>query len=386
MKKLTINGTQFLLEDKQDKHIHPNVTNKVFAVHYNVGKLPEEKEQLWAEKGYAVINKVAYVMSQETGRTFKEQLHKSLWFVLMNQPAMLILYTGRLDDTQIGVIKFCLTHGIAVGLDDQTSGIKRIMNPVCNQFRVELFQTFKIDNLQVSDLKTDSPERYYKNKSILQEARAQYMTPVWKRVNKTLEDILEFYQVFELELSIEKAIKADRYRTQDILLAADCNISFYIYNEFYPPKRPVQSQLDDPEVQAAILRELIVWAPAFDINLKLFDGETNVMTYMSRSEMKPSKWSQRNTISDLQYIKKVYRTKQKLQKDQLNKLIEAYLQVCFYKQHAEDFLSDRYYICECGHPVFKSADACIYCDRLNPEQEPEWVEFKEYALINEEEN
>lgn len=367
MKKLTINNTEFILEDKQSRHIHPEVTNRVYAVHYNVGKLPEHKEELWAEKGYSVINKVAYAMSQENGLNYKTQFHKSLWFVLFNQPSTLILYTGRLDDIQLGVIKFCITHGITVGLEDLTSNIKRVIPPVCNLFRVELFQTLKIDNLKASDLQTDSTERYYKNRNILLEARNQYMAPIWEAVNNTLEDIIQFYQLYDLEVKMEKAVKADRYKTQSILNEANMQISFFVYNEFNPPTFEVKSRLDDPAVQDMIIKELIVWAPAFEINLKLFESETDTMTYMSRSEMKVSKWSRRDTVSDMQYLKKVYKTKRKLQKDQLNLIISAYLQIKFYREHVDEFLSDNYYICECGRPVSKKVSHCPYCDTLNKE-------------------
>ena len=371
---MKINGIEYLPCEKQSKHIHPTVTGKTFAIHYVV-ELPSFKKYLWKYKNYNVINDMAYDLSRMNNIPYKTQLYKSTWFVLMNQPSTLVVFTKRLNDIQLGVIKFALTHGITVGLEDLASGIKQLIFPVCNQFKEPLFQKFKIEELTTEDLtmsgNKEQDEAYvalfHTRKQLLYKARKDWMAKHWRDINEKLEDITEFYKIDNMEEAAERAIRANRYKTKDILLAANTNISFHICNG-YGPIIKAESKLDDPKVQDVMIQELVVWGAAFDINIKVKDTETNYATYPLKDELEASAWSSSNEITAYQYLKRVLKTKQRLSRDQLSCIVEAYLQVCFYKEHAEDFISDKYYICKnCGRPVSKKAAACAYCDTPNPE-------------------
>lgn len=440
-KTVKINGLSFPMEDVQDKHTNASITGKTFVAVFGMtmDEVPAEKKTKWSEKGYGNINNMAYGRSLEQGTRFGEQFPKTLWWILQNRPANIIIYCTHVADYIMGIIKFCLTHNITVCIEDLRSGIKAIYPPAGNVYTMDLFKKFKVETIDtkvlIADLESDNHEtvKYTKRllnqiwhkRQILAEARRQHMRPIWETVNIYLEELTDFYTDLRREEAIEKRIKADRYVTQDILLSASAptyneaknfyareygvdlpvepeaiaNISFFVYNEYNGATGT--SELDKPEILDIIMNELSIWAPAFEIDIKLRDRQPDPMTYSTRLELVPSKlarhtdkaiktsdiesvrrkWKDpsmmpateakgtatKEILNSVSFAKKMNRIKDSLKRDDLHKLVQAYLQIQEYKKDIPAFLSDMYYICECGAPVSKKAQNCRYCGTRNPE-------------------
>lgn len=361
----TIKGLYFPMETKQDRHYNASITGKTFMMYSGMYSLPKDKEELWKEKGYPVINNMALARMQETGDSFKTCMHKTTWWIAMNKPGFIGIYTTRITDDLFGYIKFCITHGITVGIEDMLSGIKQVISPVANIFGVDLFKKFKVETIDPEPLSKSGQALVYKKRRILAEAREEYMRPIWDSVNYVMEDINKFYEDLNREIAEEKRIKADRYRTQEILLAGGYNISFFVYSEY--AEVTGESDLDRPDVREAIIRELTIWAPAFEIDVK-----TSELTPESGT-FQPRRWLKNTT--EKAYFNQLMRIRRSLRPDDLHKLVEAYIQIQYYKEDAEAYLSDRYYLCNCGLPVNKTAEECPYCETINPDVEPKWESY-----------
>jgi hypothetical protein len=374
---MKIQGLEFPMATKQSSHNHSDITGRVWADYFRMRELPAEKDFVWSEKGFNRVHNFAQFRAEQKGQTLNETLHKTRWMVLMNRPSTYVMYTNKLDDTQLGIIKFCLTHGIPVALEDCYMQYKEILKPVINLHQVELFKTFKVEQIDLNKIPADMVQSVAKKRQILEDERKKFMADVWNDVNSTMAEINDFYALDKIETSVESRIWADRYRTDEILKLYGATITVY--------------DLDKPEVIDTIMKELSIWAHAFDINVKLHSGECDVHTF------KPSHWYKNPVRSKVTELKIVQKIKQGMRPSDLNELVSAYMQVQFYKEATEQcdkltedgeywieyvnpYLSPDYFICsDCQHPVNKKAAVCNNCGLPNTDAEPETISYELYS-------
>lgn len=339
----------FPLAKKQPTHYNSAITGLTWAAHFRCpkGEIPPHKEALWTDKGYNTIYALASIKADAKGTTVHEEFHTALWQVLFNSPKTLIIYTNKLDDSQFGIINYCLMHNITVALEDTYSHTKQLLRPVADLHNVQLFHLHKVEEYykvldQLDDaLKARVRHKYQQLEALRKEYQDRY---VWPAVNETLADIRKFYDIDKTESAWEKAVYAIRYATLDRIKAYNLDMKL--------------TDFDDPKLLDQLIQELHVWARAFDIDIKLTKQEVTSDTF----------YLPKGRVISAYVLGKSQQRKRALDHATVPELIDAYMQVKYYQEHgAEQFLSPMYYLCECGRPVHKEASECLYCGQANPE-------------------
>lgn len=355
-----VDDCKFPLAANQPTHFNPSITNLAWAVALKTPNYatPETKEKLWRSKGYNLVLDKATEKALWKGTTPREELHSTIWQILFNQPRTLVIYTTKVDDYALGIIKFALKHGTVIKLEDTYSGIKTIYKPVVNLFKEQLFYLHKVEEkfAQLSKLKPDVQAKVIAKHTQLVTHRQQFEdTYVWPRINEQLAPLTTWYAREESETVYERAVLAQRYNTLDAIQA-------------YQLPRSL-TDFDDPKLILGLVMELDVWAKAFDIDIKLTQSDPNF--YLPKGNQRLTPYT----------VKRSQMQKLLAQHAPIHELINAYMQVKFYQEHgAEYFLSPNYYLCEaCGRPVNTGAEACPYCDTPNPHVHEEIPsEYMEY--------
>ena len=348
---MLLNGINYP-EAKKQPWRNPNIIGKTYAVPYQV-KLPVEVASLWEARGYIRLDQIASAQAEDRGRTYQEQLGKTLWYTGFNNPACIIARVRKVDDLVKNIITYNVTHGTTVALDDQYSGIKRPIQPVCNLWNVELFRRFKVEDLVlVEDLSEALRASAQQKLAALEVARKEYMNKyVWPLLNEQLADINEFYKQDKIESRFERIIWATRYADQETLKAMDATITIY--------------DLDNPAFLAQFIAELNIWARPFGIDLKLSVSEFTSDTF------KPSHWFKHKANYEYSRFKEVQYSLQTILgagRSSYSELVLAYNQIQFYKENGiSDFLTPDYTLCSCcGLPLSIYAEECESCGTANP--------------------
>jgi hypothetical protein len=348
---IEVDGQRFPLATKQPTRYHTAFTGKDWAVALTPDLL-KDKHTLWKTKGYAILNELAKTRAAQTGRTLQQSIHSCLWWCLFNQPRSIVLYVPKVDEDVKGVITFAISHGVTVKLEDIYSGIKEIYRPVANLFKHKLFKLCKVEELykKIEPLKEEErPEiadRVFSKYAHLIRAREAYLQEhLQPKINEVLKNLIRWYEVDEAESIYQKVVYAQRYAAED-------TIAEYRDLEEYDLPRNVRGF--NEHYVAELAKRLQIWAPAFDIPIKL--DATEPTFYLSKTHAGTTAYTMRKSqISKLQ-----------AQVAPVHELIRAYVQIRYYLRHgAEDFLSDKYYLCSCKHPVPKSAECCPYCGATN---------------------
>lgn len=303
MRTLKIKGINFPMQDKQELHTRQSITGLTYTDYFKMKTLDPIKDLLWTEKGYNSIKDLAHARATQTGKSLQESLHSTRWMVLFNQPKTYILYTNKLDNYQLGLIKFCITHGIQVALEDNYSNTKRVLQPVCNLFKEDLFKKFKVEAVHIQELPEDIQDQVTKKLGILELARQQYMYDIWSQVNDTLYSINQFYKIDKIEAAEEAYIWYDRYRTQEILYSYGAKISIF--------------DLDKPAVFNKVINFVNSEGIKYGIRIKTEEQLATSDTY------KPYH-TNRKTITSI---------KRSLRRDNLQDIINAYIQIKAYREY-----------------------------------------------------
>jgi hypothetical protein len=346
-----LNGEEivFPLAKKQPTHYNASITGLTWAAHFRCpkGEIPIHKEALWSSKGYNTVYALASAKAAAKGTTVHEEYHTALWQVLFNSPKTLILYTNKLDESQFGIIHYCLMHGITVALEDTYSHTKQLLRPVDDLHDVQLFHLHKVEEYykvldQLDDtLKERVCHKYRQLEALRQEYQNRY---VWPAVNDTLADLRRFYEIDKIESAWERSVYAVRYATIDRIKAYNLNMKL--------------TDFDDPRLIDQLIQELYVWARAFDIDIKLTQEDITIDTFDLP----------RGVVMSAYALRKFHQRRRALDHATVPELIDAYMQVKYYQeQGAEQFLAPMYHLCACGRPVHKEAPACPYCGQANPE-------------------
>lgn len=343
---------EYPLADKQEKHSRLGITGLVWADYFRMKELPEDKDAKWSEKGFNRIYNLASFRAEQQQMPVRQLLHSTRWMVLFNQPNTYVIYTNKCDSSQIGIIKFCVTHGIKVALEDTYSGIKKVYQPVCNLYNEDLFKTMKLDNLIIKDLDKATADKALKKRKVLDDARQKFMRKVWFDVNEELYDLLRFYKLDKIDSSLEALIWYERYTTQEILQAYGAAISIY--------------DLDKPEVFNAVATEVNVWGNVWDIRVKTESSLPTIDQFKSYVR-KAAPWSDADIDPIISNRRAAIGMAKSLRRDSLQDIVNAYIQIQYYKEHMDDFFPyDTHTFCPvCNTPMSKQASHCRFCDHEN---------------------
>jgi len=280
------------------------------------------------------------------------------------------VYDKTINDTLIGIVKYCVTHGIIVGVD--AGDFKELYTSVCNFNDSVLFKRYQVEVLKVEDIPEDLRPELDRKKALLEEARTQFKSVFWKSVEEHISSLTEAYNVQKLYDSYEAAIRSDRWRTQELLL--NSKHTCFVYNGYIP--RYYSSTVDS--YREELEKKVLKWAPAFDIPV-ITERDSNYNTYPFREEIPVSKWSPLDYVTDLQYNRRCLKIKTSLKGMQLNELVSLGQQIEFYKSQEDwqSYLSDKYSICTaCGDPVYEGHEDCKTCGESNPH----FVDVSYYGL------
>lgn len=371
MKTLTINGVEFPLTDKQDKHVALGITGEtyVYTPRMKPDKIPSKKVELWTTKGYRFISSLAEFKAAQSEGNIQNYTRKALWQVLLNQPKCIIIYTYKVDKELMDIIRFSLMHGITVALEDIRSGIKTVYNPVLNMYKEDIFKRFRVEEIKdTEDLPEDVQNKILNKLAILDTVRRQKLTQAYQDINEQLEDLNDFYKLDRIESAQEALIWYERYRTQEILETYGARITIY--------------DLDKPEVFNAIATEINIWGPVWDINLRTISQQSSSDSFKDYT-FKPAPWSEGPVNPFIGKWKGILAAKRAIQRDALFDIIQAYIQIQYYKEHLTDFYPyESHGFCpRCQTPMSKQALHCRICDWENPMPHPELVSYESRAYM-----
>jgi hypothetical protein len=124
--------------------------------------------------------------------------------------------------------------------------------------------------------------------------------------------------------------------------------------------------LNDPDTYNQMIRIIRKYAQPFGINVKLDDAEQDTMTYMPKHWMR--KKTPQDIIPDSVVLKQEAKLINRMKKDSLVDLLNAYIQIDWYmsQPNPEEFYMPGYTTCECGQPIRKVTNAYYdaECDKL----------------------
>lgn len=362
MKSLKINNIDFPMCDQQDVHKRSGISEYIWTDYFRMKKLNSEKDLLWTEKGYHSIKDFAELRAEQKGIPTQYCMHSTRWYVLFNRPKTYVLYTNKLDSYQIGLIKFCLTHGIPVALDDKYSGIKQVFQPVIDLYNEPLFKKFKVESVDKNKLPKDIQQQVKDKLDILTETRDSFMRNIWIKINDELITLTEFYKIDKIDCIDEAITWYERYRAQEILYSYGAKISIY--------------DLDKPNTFNKIIDFINKEGLQYGIHIKAEVTETTSNTYRRYH-------TNRKTIVSI---------KQSLRRDSLPDILNAYIQLKAYKDLEIEPDNDPN-VCKCPNcgkvNTLKSArrnwelynDPANYCTKCDTEL-PEGYDEESYEAMS----
>lgn len=343
---ITIEGTTYNFPlSKQQKRLHTHITNRVWTDHDTPP--PEDKIELWEEKGYSSIISFAQDRAEQKGETLQDQLHSTRWYVAFNQPSVYVLYTHRINDYYLGLLKFLTQRGTIIALEDNYHNFKEIIPAAYNLYEDPLFFYYKVEEYyeKIDTLNPEIRDKVKYKYNILQTKRQQTMEyDVWPRTNGALQHIIDAKNIDDELSKREKLRIGQRYGAINVL------------KEYNTPT-PLNELQEGKQLYEEIIRDLEIWSRPFGyFNLKLYSTDPNINTYKLLHEYRHSLNEAKNTI----------RKKSSLDSSGLPEILRAYIHIQYLKEQPELFLENDWMICRCcQYPMHVEAEYCDYCDDSN---------------------
>jgi hypothetical protein len=309
--------------------------------------VPEERKLLWEKGAYQSVSGLAQARSERTGDPYTVSLKKVEWRLAFKGHCIYSVYTQKMDDFMFNICRTHLKNKSTVVIVDKYAGIKLKLDPVSNK-------------------------------------------------EQALEDwnmLKEFYRLDKIESKYERSKLAERYATKDLCESYGIPVELVKVNKGYY----IRFRTDDPDTLNAIKQEIRLWGPVFDISVKL---DRTIPTYLDPMTKAPEKPTYAGSTGyyymgdDLMYadpdqtraktefqlkaaemrskVQYLFRVRKSQDPDSIVDIINAYMQIMFYKEHLDEFFPhDTHYMCECGNPVNRKADTCHVCGKDNIDQTPE---------------
>ncbi len=194
---------------KQQTYVDWSIQSKVWVyTHINP---PQEKTDLWSEKGYKSVRKLSN--SKEN-----PNLHKALWQVLFNEPDMLIVYAKEMNDYLWNIVKFSLQNNIKVAIELTDVPHKEVISPVTNLKKHPLFKNTKVEELiNSNDKRSEIRDKYDLLLGLRENYKAQEVYP---QLYAALKELYTADKRHQEEVNYEKYCIGIRYHLRDNVIPA----------------------------------------------------------------------------------------------------------------------------------------------------------------------
>jgi hypothetical protein len=293
----------------------------------------------------------------------KDQLRKTYYWIANKQPRSITYFVNKIDglkatdrtsDSMFSRVQNNMQNGVTSQIVIPETGYSCMVAPVCNKKTMDIFSKVYLCEQIPEDADSELTKAMIAKAERLQDYRQAVQDAIYERINFELKeqgliDEWKMQNIYTMQTRVGFAVNAQ----------ASAILGKYA-EDF---KIPVASALtiDDlrnPETYNEMIKVIRTYAQAFGINIKLEDSEQDTMTFMPKHWMR--KKTPQDIIPDSVVLKQEAKISNKLKKDSIVDILNAYIQIDWYmsQPNPSEFLMEGYAFCgECGHPIRKVTNA-----------------------------
>lgn len=402
-KMLMINGEQFPMEKGQFGNTDTRVTGRHF-VYVTSQDVSQTLANKIAASGLVDIRDIAEEKVLELYPEYQEltmygtrrkgfyallnaQIRKTLYWVINKQPGSLTIICDKIDgmkeytpNSVYGLVQLNMQSGVTTQVVIPATGYSCMVQPVYNKKKMELFtatftceKTVKLyeDGKLMDTTLIAHIDEVYAKVERLQDYRQSVQNAIWDRINFELKEqgfVEQWKQqnVFTMHTRVAYAVNKQ----------TELTLAKYAEDMKIPAANALTIEhLRDPKVYNQMLRVVSNYAAAFGIRVKTTEQTSDITSFI------PHHWyrDDNHTMTDSVMLRRAYNEQQSRQRDSLNDLLTAYIQVDWYMSQTdmENFLVDGYMLCEeCRHIISKHDESCPVCGRKNSEFIPDELSYE----------